>query len=331
MTSPANSTRFSISLFALLLVLVHPTMTLSADTLAKAPPKTQPSIDSIDTLDEFLRQSEQDIPDLVAGTEKTIIWASPDKKTTPYSVIYLHGYSASRQETAPLSDTVARGLGANLFYTRLRGHGRDGAAMLDGTRAAWFEDVEQAYRIGATLGEKVIVISMSNGAALTTWLAAQPFGERLASVVLISPNFSPASKLVYALDWPLGIGSTLNSWLGDSERSWEPINELQGRYWTHRYPNRALTEMVRLVKQVEAIDKSAISVPTLIIYSPQDIVIDTEAVERVFAEWGSPRKQLVRYEGSNNPYQHVIAGDVLSPASTPELARIILDFISQTD
>ncbi|MDD4273595.1 MAG: hypothetical protein PHG14_07705 [Desulfobacter postgatei] len=38
--------------------------------------------------------------------------------------VYIHGFSATRKETAPLSDLVAKTLNANLFYTRLSGHGR---------------------------------------------------------------------------------------------------------------------------------------------------------------------------------------------------------------
>jgi len=285
------------------------------------------SLPDLPRLDDYLQQSEQAVADLRPDTEKNIIWSSEEKTRTPVSIVYLHGYSATRQESAPLSDVVARQLGANLFYTRLRGHGRDGAAMLDGTRAAWYEDVREAYDIGGLLGEQVVVISLSTGSTLATWLAAQEFADKLAAVVLISPNFAPAKKSIFVLDWPLGIGNALTWAFGDRERSWEPSNELHAKYWTSSYPFGALQEVIRLVKEVENIDRRAIKVPALMIYSPGDTVIDAGEVVRVYGQWGSVGKQLVSYDKSEDPSQHVLAGDILSPSSTEDMSRLILSFI----
>jgi hypothetical protein len=78
-------------------------------------------------LERYLADSEARYPDITPGAEKTIVWAHPNQRQTDLAIIYLHGYSATRQETAPLSDQLARQLEANLFYTRLSGHGRGGA------------------------------------------------------------------------------------------------------------------------------------------------------------------------------------------------------------
>ena len=59
---------------------------------------------------------------------------------TQWAVVYIHGFSASRMETAPLADTIATALGANLFYARLAGHGRGGAAMGEPSVQDWLAD-----------------------------------------------------------------------------------------------------------------------------------------------------------------------------------------------
>ena len=80
-----------------------------------------------ENLEVYLKKSESRFSDVRPGTEKTIVWASPSQKVkTPISIIYLHGFSSSYQDTFPLCEIVAKQLGANLFYTRLSGHGRDG-------------------------------------------------------------------------------------------------------------------------------------------------------------------------------------------------------------
>lgn len=101
---------------------------------------------------------------LVPGAEKTIIWANDSREKTPLSIIYLHGFSATCRETAPVFDRVAEKLGANLFYTRLTGHGRDSEAMGEVTLNAFLNDAMEAWEIGRTIGEEVIIVGTSTGA-----------------------------------------------------------------------------------------------------------------------------------------------------------------------
>ena len=62
-----------------------------------------------------------------------------DRRQTELALVYLHGFSASRQETAPLSEDLARQLGANLFVTRLSGHGRSPQAMGEPSVRDWLQ------------------------------------------------------------------------------------------------------------------------------------------------------------------------------------------------
>ncbi len=201
-------------------------------------------------------------PGITPGTERAVAWAGGVPARTPLALVYLHGYSATRQEVFPLAERLAAQLGANLFHTRLTGHGRDGAAMLEGSVAAWQEDTLEALGIGRVIGERVVLLSTSTGGTLSTWLASRTQDEALAALVMISPNFAARERTMYLLDWPL-LGPALLGYLGDDYRSWQPYNERQARYWTWSYPYRALPELVRLMKEVERIDKSAIRVPTL--------------------------------------------------------------------
>ena len=274
----------------------------------------------------YLAARESREPGIRPGTGRKVTWARGRPARTPLALVYLHGYSATRQEVAPLPDRVGAALGANVFYTRLTGHGRDGAAMLGGSAAAWEQDALEALAIGRAIGERVVLISTSTGGTLSTWLASREPDAALAALVMISPNFAPRDRTLYLLDFPL-LGPLLLAWLGDDYRTWQPHNALQARYWTWSYPYRALPELVRLMRQVEAIDKSAIRVPALMIYSPADQVIDPAAVEDAFAAWGGAPKRLVAFTAAEDPAQHVLAGDVLSPGSTAELVRLVSAFL----
>lgn len=278
-----------------------------------------------ENLDKYIAESESRFDDIVPGTEKVIFWARGKGVRTPFSVVYFHGFSASRKETAPLADIIAQKLCANLFYTRFTGHGRSPKAMLDGSVNAWLNDGVQALTIGQRIGEKVIVMGTSTGGTIAAWLATQPAAGNVAAFILISPNFGPANSMAKILLLPWG-GNIAELLIG-RERAFKPDNPGHEKYWTCRYPTRALLPMMGLVRLAACADLSRIKAPVLVIYSPSDRVVNPALTETAFKKISAARKLLVPYTGSSDPDQHVLAGDILSPGSTQALGTMISDFI----
>ena len=276
-------------------------------------------------LDGYLAASETPFKDIVAGAEKTIFWADSARQRTPVSVVYLHGFSATRQETAPLSDSLAKRWGANLFYTRLKGHGRTEDALGEAKAGDWLDDAREAMDVGRHIGERVVIIGTSTGGTLATWLAMQPNMEELAAIVLISPNYWPRAAGVGLLLWPHG--SLIGKAVEGEYVQWEPANEGHERYWTNRYPITAAVEMMRLVKHVNDLDLGTLDVPTLVIYSPNDQVVDPVEIERTYEEIASSRKQIIPLDSVEAESNHVLAGDILSPGNTDDLINMIDSFI----
>ena len=155
-------------------------------------------------LDLYLSESESRFKDITEGTEKQIIWDGVPGEKTDISIVFIHGFSATRQELAPLADIIASSLQANLFYTRLAGHGRGGAGMIDGTVNGWANDANEALEIGRRLGNKVVLIGTSTGSTLITWLSLQPSNKDVQGMILLSPNFHPANSNMSILLWPWG-------------------------------------------------------------------------------------------------------------------------------
>ncbi len=277
-------------------------------------------------LEEELAASEARFADIIPGTEKTIVWADSSQEKTPYSIVYIHGFSATRQETAPLSDNLSQKWGANLFYTRLSGHGRsDGQAMGEPTVNDWLNDADEALEVGKQIGEKVIVIGTSTGGTLATWLASKYGAEEIAGVVLISPNFWVQAPGAGAMLWPWG-KQILHMVQGESYE-WEPFNDGHAQYWTNKYPSAALVEMMMLLDYVNNLDFESIDVPALFVYSPNDQVVVPAEIEAAYDRFGSPVKQIEAIDSVEDRNNHVLAGEILSPGSTDQIAEIIDDFI----
>jgi len=281
-------------------------------------------------LEEYLHASEARAGDVLANTEKTVLFAHEDRRRTPLALIYLHGFSATRQEVAPLCEQLAKELGANLFMTRLSGHGQTPKAMGDVNAGDWLRDTLEAYEIGRLLGDRVIIIGASTGGTLALWLAERAPQETLAALLLISPNLGPRDPRAEWLAGPWG--RQLAELLLGNEYRWTPSNELHARYWNSRYPTRALVPMMALVKEVRASDLESIAVPTLVVYSPADRVVDPQKIAQGYQRLGrrtaaNSENKLLPFADSQDPSSHVLAGDILAPRDTARVRTELLNFL----
>ena len=280
-----------------------------------------------DDLELHIEKSESKFNDIVPGSEKTIIWHSEKGQKTAFSVVSFHGFSTSRQDMAPLVDEIAADFGANLFHTRLTGHGRGGLAMVDGSVNDWLNDANEALEVGRRLGDSVILIGNSTGATAATWLASIKTNTDIAAIILLSPNFSPADPKTRMLLWPWG--QQLAELVNGKERYWEPHNQGHGQYWAHQYPTKAVLPVLGLVKLVNDADLENINIPTMMIYSSKDKVISIPALKRAFSRLPSAKNQLIEFNDTQDPSFHILAGDILSPSSTEQVKQKVLEFLDR--
>ncbi len=267
------------------------------------------------------------IPDLVPGTEARVVWAGEEGEVTRWSVLYLHGFSASSEEIRPVPDRVAAALGANLVFNRLPGHGRSAAAMGEATGTEWIDDTDLMLDVARAVGDRVLVIATSTGGTLAAFAATEPdMAADVAGIVFVSPNFALASPAGRILEWPLA-GLWTRAILG-AERGFEPLNEDHARYWTERYPTVALVRMGAVMRETRARDFGAASLPALFVFSDADRVVSAAATREVALRWGGPATLApvdLPVEGVD-PAAHVIAGDIVSPAMTEMVSELILDW-----
>jgi len=289
-------------------------------------PRALPPQD-ITALDGWLKASESKFPDIRPGNAKGIVWAGAAGQRTPWSVVYLHGFSASRMETAPLAETVAAHLGANVFYTRLTGHGlTHGAAMGDATAQDWMADTLEAVRIGQALGERVLLISCSTGATLATWLGTSSESASVTAHVFISPNFGPKDKRAELINMPFGQRIAL--WVQGDTRSSTPQNDAEAQAWTNSYPTKAIFPMMALVKEVRESDLSLFQAPVLMLYSEQDQTVEPLETQAAYTRFGSAHKSLEPVGYSHAQGQHVLAGAIKDPAAVEPMAQTIYRWLA---
>ena len=120
---------------------------------------------SLSGLADHLADAEARVPGVRPGDQREIVWADPDAPApTAVALVYLHGFSADRHEIEPVVSELGEELGANVYFARLTGHGRDGPAMAEATAADWLDDTVEAIAIGHRLGDRVVLVGTSTGA-----------------------------------------------------------------------------------------------------------------------------------------------------------------------
>ena len=278
-------------------------------------------------IDSWLESRERTVPEVESDKKKGVTWFGGMGQKTRYSVVYLHGFSASRLESRPFSDSLAMRLEANLLYTRLEGHGQPGTYLGESKASDWLQDTAEAIRVGEAIGDSIIVVGLSTGATLAAWAAAKPtLSQKMAAQIWVSPNFGPKNPQSEMLLWPWG--RTLMHIVQGDEYEWTPQNQLHANIGTQRYGSDALLEMMALVDLARGVSFESVSIPTLLIYSPTDTVVDADQTVEIWDRLVS-RKDSIQIRTALDKNNHVIIGDALGPTNTKPMVRATQSFVTR--
>lgn len=267
-----------------------------------------------------------------------VIWYD-DTVQTEYSILYLHGFSATKQEGEPMHRLLAAEFGMNLYLARMQGHGLDepdSLRFLKYTATRVWQKSVQDFRLAAKLGRKVIIMSCSTGSPVALRLASQ-FPEHVVAVMNYSPNFGITrfgSSLANG-PWGLQLLRALNGgqWMRTIERnsSNDHMNCLPDAYrW------ESVTEMQQVVETMSpkrVLERVTCPSFTAVWYAnedSQDPVVDIGSIRKMHDMLGSDEKYWFECDCGN----HVILNQHLSrefnevyEASSAFLNKVIYDHV----
>lgn len=251
---------------------------------------------ALEDVADYIAEKENQVADLFPENKARVIWADSIRKT-PYAVVYLHGFSASAMEGAPLHQEFASRYGCNLLLARLADHGRNSKeSFLKLTPKMMVESAKEAIALGQLLGERVILMSCSTGGTLSAYLAAEN-PDLIAAQIMYSPNialYSSASTLL-TKPWGLQLARVIQ---GGDYRSFE-VPKSCDPYWTTTYRVEGLIALKALIDatMTKAVFER-ISHPVFIgCYfkneEEQDKVVSVEAMRAFFRDIKTPAEDKV--------------------------------------
>lgn len=267
-------------------------------------------------LQAFIKAKSDTVVGLKPGNEAKIVWAdSIQKSKTPYSIVYIHGFGASSMEGNPVHRELASYFGANLYLVRLPEHGisrPDGFRHL--TAQKLVDEVREAYMVGKSLGDSVIIVGTSMGGALSLVLASER--PDMKALVLYSPCVREYGESLEIFFKP---------WLSYLAEKFQyengtVINNREGekaKYWSREYhlnSYRSLGVLVRSKMNPETFQK--IQQPLFLGYyykneEEQDKVVSVPKMLEMFDQVQTPESKKVKMAFPESG-DHVIASSITS-------------------
>ena len=278
--------------------------------------KSQPEITSnLEALEKEISQHEGAIPNIKPDNEARIIWADSIPKKTAYSIVYLHGWSASQEEGDPIHIETAKRYGYNLYLPRLSGHGLiEDEPLLTITADKLVNSAKEAIAVGKQLGDKVIVMATSTGGTLALYLAGGD--PDIAGMLLYSPNieiFDSNAKLL-TKPWGVQLAKLVK---GGDYHEFENPSEADRQYWTTKYRVEALSQLQVLMDETMTEETfQSVRQPLFLGYYykdeiHQDSTVSVSAMLRMYDKLGTPVDQK-RKVAFPNVGEHVMTSYITS-------------------
>lgn len=267
---------------------------------------------------------------LKPGNEARLLWNDSTHNKTPYSIIYLHGFSASPMEGNPVYLDMAKRYGCNLFVSRLDGHGIDTTEpLLHMTAEGLWNDAKEALAIGKEIGSRVIIVSTSTGGTLALKLAAT-YPNDVYALVNMSPNIEINNNLAFLANNPWGLQLARLVSHGDYHNSGD-TSKAEAAYWYTRYRLEAVSELQNLLETAMVpATFHKVKQPVLDLYYykdaiHQDSTVRVDAILRMHRQLGTPDslKAAVAIPGAHS---HVM-GCYLTSGDIPGVEKAIDQFV----
>lgn len=269
---------------------------------------------SLETIEQWIQEQESKVPDLKTDNNAMISWSGESGVQTDIAFVYLHGFGASRMEAEPVVSKLAEEYNANVYYSRLKGHGRSGVEGFEElTKEKYLDSAEDALKVGRLLGKKIVLISTSTGGTLSLHLASKH--KDIAGLLLYSPFVGLKNPMMGQITTPKG-REMFKSMIGGEVQHMDR-KEPENKYWSTEYHINAYVALIGMLQETMTKETlEAVTCPVFLAYyykneKEHDQVVSVAAMLSMFDQLGTSVDDKQK-EAFPNAANHVIASELRS-------------------
>lgn len=292
-------------------------------------PNNFPRVSSIpEDIDAYLEKKESEVSDIYPYAEKTVLWNNSNKNRTKYSIVFIHGFTTTGYQSKEFLNKLSLELDANLFMTRLSGHG----VPYEGTKQMQIDkimyDVSEAINIGEKIGENVILVGHSLGGALSMLAADdEVLSKKIDTLVLFAPGNSGFSSFAFTNTLISSLVDRTGSlcWLIDCDpRSFMelPDDEKWENYFATDFDTNIFYQIARIPFATDSISYETISTSALVFYDENDRLVNASKLKSNFKKWAAKNKIVSVETLETDRGRHMFPS-----ISNPHLDQMFLDEI----
>jgi carboxylesterase len=198
-------------------------------------------------------------------------------------VLVVHGFTGNPHSMRPVAEALAAA-GFTVELPLLPGHGTAVEDMIPTGWPDWLGAAEDAYGQLAARCEKVAVVGLSMGGAITAWLASEH--PEIAGIACLNAVVTPPEGMRDLIEGMIAGGDEVMAGIG-SDIAKEGVVE-------SAYPETPLRPLLTLFDAAAELEGrlGRITCPTLVVNSPQDHVVDPSISDVLAASVSGPVERV---------------------------------------
>ena len=205
--------------------------------------------------------------------------------TNGCGALVIHGFTGSPFSVRPVAVALAQA-GFAVEMPRLPGHGTNVEDMKKTTWLDWSQHVDTVFKDLAARSVRTVVVGLSLGGTLSTWLGIQH--PDIAGLVLVNPAVEPAAAdFVELIRAAVASGTDVFPGIG-ADIAKPDTAELA-------YPETPLVPLLTMMEHGPVLDAAlpTITMPTLYYVSTQDHVVPPSAADHYASNVSGPVERVV--------------------------------------
>ena len=262
-------------------------------------------------VEKYIAERELDFKNTDAKAKKKIIWNDDANIKTEYSIVYLHGSFATGVQQEDVLVKIAKRLEANLFISRLTGHGSGFESTKSIEAKNFLEDAAEAVAVGNQIGNKVILMGFSAGGTFALMATKdQKLNKKIDHLVLVAP-WTPKLTLPYFI---AATGLFFKSqYKFNFPRMFNLSNEEWGPFWVNEFHRTLPRQLWVAAFSGRKLKFQETTIPLLVFYEEKDKVVNAVGVKKIFEQWKGPKKIINNDTNLGGFNYHDIIGILNSP------------------